>query len=107
MTHPLLLLNAVVCAAICLRLIFFRRAGGAHRPIASAIAYLLIVASGLIPLRTVLGLTIQVSYSQFVLNLALCVAVFAMRGNVVELFRRSDDITDNPITRWLRKEKWL
>lgn len=124
MTLDMLLINALLCAAICLRLILFRRAGGAHRPLASLLAYLLTVASGAVALGALLLLlmpaastatataTIQlllacISRAQTVLNLVLCAAIFAMRGNVVELFRRSDDTTDNPITRWLRKEKWL
>lgn len=120
MTLDMLLINALLCAAICLRLILFRRGGGAHRPLASLLAYMLTVASGAAALAALLLLlmpagstaTIQlllacIYRAQAVLNLVLCVAIFAMRGNVVELFRRSDDITDNPITRWLRKEKWL
>lgn len=120
MTHTMLLLNALLCAAICLRLILFRREGGAHRPLASLLAYVLTVASGAFALAILLLCLMPAAtlgtfnlvfaclgYAQTLLNLVLCVAIFAMRGNVVELFRRSDDITDTPITRWLRKEKWL
>lgn len=121
MTIDMLLINALLCAAICLRLILFRRAGGTHRPMASLLAYLLTVTSGAMALATLLLILLPevtdsgiwllmtcISRAQTVLNLVLCVAIFAMRGNVVDLFRsRNDFITDNPITRWLRKEKWL
>ena len=46
MTTVMLLLNALFSAAICLRLILFRREGGTHRPLASLLAYLLTVSSG-------------------------------------------------------------
>lgn len=120
MNSTFILINALLCAAICLRLILFRREGGAHRPLAGLLAYVLTVASGafalallllfLLPAFTQAAIDLllaSLGYAQTLLNLVLCVAIFAMRGNVVELFRRSDDITDNPITRWLRKEKWL
>lgn len=115
-----MLLNALLAAAICLRLILFRRKGGTHRPLASLLAYALTVASGAFAIAILLLcllpdftqaaidlLLTSIGYAQTLLNLVLCLAIFAMRGNVVELFRRSDDISDNPIARWLRKEKWL
>lgn len=124
MTTIMLLINALLCAAICLRLILFRREGGAHRPLASLLAYLLTVSAGamaiailllcLVPettettLYAVDMLIAALGHAQTVLNLVLCVAILAVRGNVVDLFRsRSDFITENPITRWLRKETWL
>ena len=120
MTTTMLLINALLCTAICLRLIFFRREGGTHRPLASLLAYVLTVASGVLATSILLLLLLPktvpssaslvmvcMNYAQPILNLVLCVAIFATRGNMVELFRRSDDITDNPITRWLRKDKWI
>jgi len=120
MNTIMLLINALLAAAICLRLILFRREGGTHRPLASLLAYVLTVASGALAISILLLLVLPaavpgtghlvmacMNYAQPILNLVLCLAIFAMRGNVVELFRRSDDITDNPVTRWLRKDKWI
>lgn len=121
MTPTMLQINAMLCAAICIRLILFRREGGTFRPLASLLAYVLTVASGAFALAILLLCIVPsamlgtdslvfacLGYAQTLLNLVLCAAIFAMRGNVIDLFRSQYDfITDNPVTRWLRKEKWL
>lgn len=120
MNNALLLINALLAATICLRLILYRRERGTHRPLASLLAYVLTVASGTVAMTTLLlsllpetgQLTTALlhasrDHAQSLLNLALCVAVLTMRGNVVDLFRRRDEIVDNAITRWLRKDTWI
>ncbi|AOY00088.1 phage holin family protein [Jeongeupia sp. USM3] len=84
----LLTINALICAAACLRLITYRRDGARHRVLISMLAYVLIVATGTVALRTLLGLYhAPVDPSEVVINAVLCFAVFGVRGNVAELFR--------------------
>ena len=87
---PMTAINAMLCGAISLRLIFFRRRGARHRPTASALAYALILASGYVPIEAALGAPAAVSWSTLAINAVLCVAVFSARGNVCDLFRVPD-----------------
>ncbi|GGY03855.1 phage holin family protein [Paludibacterium paludis] len=105
--NTVLMLDALICGAICARLILYRRRGADHRPLASAIAYLLIVAAGVIPLRALFGLPHPVSVAQLILNAVLCLAVFSVRGNVVDLFRCSDAFAESRWMRILRRKSWF
>lgn len=98
----LALLNAMLCAVIALRLLMFRRASGSHRPWASRFAYALILATGSVPIRTIFGAPPPVDVTSLAINAVLCIAILAVRGNVVDLFRCSVG-HDNPVTRLLRK----
>lgn len=79
--------NAVICAAICWRLLMFRRDGARHRLWACWLAYALIVASAWGGFEGVVGRA-QVGPAGLVINLFLCVAVFRSRGNVCDVLRR-------------------
>lgn len=79
--------NALICALISLRLIFYRRSGARHRPWASRLAYALILASGYVPIEALLGSPPAVGWSSLAINLVLCIAVWSTRGNVCDLFR--------------------
>lgn len=107
MTHALQTINAVLCALIAFRLILFRRGDASHRPYAAVLAYLVIVAAGAVPLLTMLGSAPLVSFPQLLFNAVLCLAVFAVRGNLVELFRPSGGGPESLITRLLRRERWI
>jgi hypothetical protein len=106
MSHTLTWFNAVLCAAIALRLLLFRRGDASHRPAANGLAYLLIVAAGAVPLLTLFGQAPATGWPQLVLNAVLAAAVFAVRGNVVELFRPVAQ-PESWLTRLLRKETWI
>lgn len=97
----MIVLDSLICAAICLRMIFFRRAGAVFRPFASATAYLIIIASGAVPLRALMCDLPPPSMADIGLHLVLCVAIFAARGNVVELFHTS--AAENCIYRLIRR----
>ncbi|MFI8418121.1 phage holin family protein [Serratia sp. NPDC078756] len=81
----LLIVNALVCALSALRLMTFRRAGGAHRPLAAWCAYLLIIASASVPIRVLAGEYVSADWSETLINIAFCVTVWAARGNVMQL----------------------
>lgn len=84
----LLYINALICAATCLRLISYQRGGATHKPVVAWLAYVLIVATGSVAIRAVLGTySIPVDPSEVVINAVLCVASFCARGNVAALCR--------------------
>ena len=102
MTLPLL--NALACLAIAARLLLFRRGGGAYRPRAALLAWLLIVCAA----ATAIGLLSgrPAGLAQLGLNLTLLGALLGVRGNVVELFRRRDAADPAPL-RLIRRQSWL
>lgn len=83
----LFVFQALLCALIAARLLFFRRAGGVHRPWAAGLAYGLIVMSGAVAISVLFGRYDWALLAQNGITAVLCVAIYAVRGNVVELFR--------------------
>lgn len=81
------ILNAVLCALICLRLLAYRRAGARHKPFASALAYVLILATAWVVIRTVFGRPPAAGIETVAINTVFCIATWAVRGNVCDLFR--------------------
>ncbi|WP_293813813.1 phage holin family protein [uncultured Aquitalea sp.] len=80
------MLNALVCATICLRLLFYRRDGARHKPVMAWLAYVLVVATGWVVIQAVFGRPIPVGMETLVINSVLCVAVWVTRGNVSAIF---------------------
>lgn len=93
----MILLHALLCGVIALRLLLFRRQTSTHRPLAAGLAYLIIVAAGSVPLRLPFDTLPPVDLAQLMLDVVLCLVVLSTRGNVLQLFRR-----DKP-TRWSRR----
>lgn len=102
-------LQAGLCALIVIRLLLFRRAGGAHRPWAARLAYLLIVMSGTVVIGVLFGCYEWALAAQCGITAVLCVALYAVHGNVVELFRitglHGDDDREPFLLRWLRRSR--
>ncbi|MBN3005574.1 phage holin family protein [Chromobacterium alkanivorans] len=107
MTLHLDIVNALLCIACCLRLILFTRGDASHRPWASALAYLLIVAFAALAITTLLKKPDAIGWAQLLINLVLAAALFSVSGNVVELFRPTSSNRQSLILRLLRREKWL
>lgn len=101
----LTIIYAVLCALLALRLVTFRRGAGAHRPLASCLAYALAVAAGAAPIRATFGTLPPASIGDTVLVAALCLAVYGVRGNVVELFH-SGNPRGSLIARVLQLKLW-
>jgi len=98
----LFIVQAVLCALIALRLLLFKREGAAHRPWASRLAYGLVVLTGAVTIGVLFGRYDWALLAQNGITAVLCVAVFAVRGNVVELFRMGG--TDSScVVRFLRR----
>ncbi|ATG18379.1 hypothetical protein CO705_00050 [Ralstonia pickettii] len=83
----LFIVQAALCALIALRLLLFKRDGAAHRPWASRLAYGLVVLAGAVTIGVLFGRYDWALLAQNGITAVVCVAVFAVRGNVVELFR--------------------
>lgn len=94
-------LYGAICALICLRIVFYRRHGGRHRPLAAALAYILAIASGTESLRACMGLLPAPNLADTALHAVLLLALLAVKGNVADLFRTADD---NIIHRTIRRE---
>ena len=83
----ILFVNALVCAVTCVSVLMYERGGAAYSRWKSCVAYLVVVASGYIVLRTLFGLyQTPVDPSELLLNLVVCAAMLVSRGNVSALF---------------------
>ena len=81
----LVLIDTLSCLLIVLRLLAFRKQGRRHRPVAAWLAWLLIVACGSVVIRSLTGLHVRGNWGETLINVALCMAVFGARGNVMRL----------------------
>lgn len=87
MSDPMTLLTAMLCAAICVRLLAFRRKDARHRVGVSLMAWVLVAASGCQAIASLLGMYQVESPFMLVILLVICVLVFRARGNVASIFR--------------------
>lgn len=89
----LLAIKVLLCAAIATRVLLYQRNGSVHRPVAAAIAYLLIIAAAWLAIDA--GYALASGHGDtnlaelFVLGILLA-ALTASRGNVVALFWTGD-----------------
>lgn len=84
----LLITNAIICGAIAFRVLLFKRDGSHHRRWGGWLAYLLIVMTASIPIRTFYGHYTSADWSEVVINAILLTAILKTRGNVVQIFKR-------------------
>lgn len=101
----LFLIQAALCALITARLLLFRRGGAVHRPRAAWLAYVLVVLAGTVTISVLFGRYEWALLAQNGITAVLCLAVFAVRGNVVELFRVAGTAEDTRswVVRFLRR----
>lgn len=85
-SDPLVLTNVVTSTAIVLRLMMFRKPGGRHNWWASWLAYLIILAYASVPFRFMFDFYFHVHWATVLMNIIICAAVFAARGNVARIF---------------------
>lgn len=87
MVDPLSTLTVLVCSAICMRLITYRRAGARFRPGVSLCAYLLALCTGCQALGIVAGLYRAEHLSPWMLGvlLVLLVLLLQARGNLARV----------------------
>lgn len=101
----LYLIQAGLCALIAARLLLFRRDGAAHRPRAAWLAYVLVVLAGAVTISVLFDRYEWALLGQNGITAVMCLAVFAVRGNVVELFRMAGmaDSGGSWLVRFLRR----
>ncbi|HEC2557900.1 TPA: phage holin family protein [Raoultella ornithinolytica] len=88
--HDLLLIaNAIICAAIAIRVMTFQRNGARHRRWGNWVAYAVIVVHGWLAIKTVYGAHVSVEWYDIALRAFLLAAVLKTRGNVVQIFKIS------------------
>ncbi|MBH9377740.1 phage holin family protein [Pseudomonas aeruginosa] len=89
MVDPLSTLTVLVCSAICMRLITYRRAGARFRPGVSLCAYLLALCTGCQALGIVAGLYRAEHLSPWMRGvlLVLLVLLLQARGNLARVLR--------------------
>ena len=89
----LLAANAMMCAAIAIRVMTFQRNGSRHRRWGGWIAYFLIVSAASIPVRAAYSFAnhspMTADLSEVVINAVMLAAVLKTRGNVVQIFKIS------------------
>lgn len=95
--------DVIVCALILLRIVFFKRAGATHRPIAALLAYIIALAAGGEALMLVLWLVPPPAPGSVVMHAVLLLALVANRGNVLHLFRTPE--AENSIYRFFRRQR--
>lgn len=78
----LALINGLLCAAICLRLLTYQRGTSKHKPLISAFAAVLVFASGGEAMLCLIGAERCVTLPQVLLTACMAALVFAHRGNV-------------------------
>lgn len=89
----LLSLKLLLCIAIVLRVLLYRRGDAIHRPIAAGIAYLLILAAGWMAIDAGYALAHgrgATNLAELFLLAILLAALISSRGNVVALFWTGD-----------------
>ena len=81
--------NAIICALIAIRLMFFSKNGKRHRPAVAWMAYMMILAAGFTAFRILYGNYLQVDPGELMLNIAICIAVWRSRGNLAKVFQKA------------------
>lgn len=84
-SDPAAVANAVICSVIVVMLMFYRREGARHRPFISWLAYLTVLVYASVPFRFVFGLYSVSHWLVVLVNVLICAAVLAVRGNVARL----------------------
>jgi hypothetical protein len=78
----LALINGVLCAMVCLRIVTYSRNGATYKLVMSALAALLAFGTFGEAAYCLLGIKHCVTVSQVIITLGMTVAVFAHKGNV-------------------------
>ncbi|WON76296.1 phage holin family protein [Serratia sp. UGAL515B_01] len=85
----LLVTNGIACGLIALRLLTFRRGKNEHDYGTAILAFCIIAASGTVAIRHALGVYDNVDAAEALLNVALCIGVFSVKGNIKRLVNLS------------------
>ncbi|GKW21890.1 hypothetical protein PEC302107_36190 [Pectobacterium araliae] len=85
----LLIANALMCSAIAIRVMTFQRKGATHRRWGNWVAYIVVVSTGWIAIKTIYGSHVSVEWYDIALRAFLLAAVIKTHGNVAQIFKVS------------------
>lgn len=83
----LIILNAVICSVIFVRVFSFRRNGRQHCAKGAWIAWLILSYSASVPVRAYFDPVYHADITSVISNLLICAAVLVYRGNVMSFFK--------------------
>lgn len=78
----LAMINGVLSLLVCLRILTYQRNGARYKPVISALAAILVFATGGEAVYSLLGLEKCVTLPQVIITAGMTVAIFAHKGNV-------------------------
>ncbi len=90
LNNILCIIDAAVCIAIALRIIFFCKRGRQYKRHVSWLAAAIAVFYGNLPLLYIYDHYVLADWPVLVTNSLLCAAVYRARGNIAHLLRRAD-----------------
>ncbi|KAA5937618.1 phage holin family protein [Pantoea sp. Bo_2] len=79
--------NAIICAITSMRLLTFRRGKAKHNRLMGWLAWLLAVATASVTIRVLTGEYFYTDWTEVLINLLLCMAIWRARGNVGHLVK--------------------
>ncbi len=84
MTHISIyaLLNGLLLAAICIRVLTYQRGNSSYKPIISAMAAIMVFATGAESFLCLTGLEKCVTLPQLIITAGMTIAILAHKGNV-------------------------
>ncbi|MFP2241376.1 phage holin family protein [Pseudescherichia vulneris] len=80
-------LNFTACLLIFIRLMTYRRKSTHYRPIASFVAYFLMIACVGVMVRTCTGHYSDADWGETLINIFLCIMLFMAKGNIMTLLK--------------------
>lgn len=78
--------NVMICSAIVIRLMFFKRPDSQHQWWAAWLAYVIILAYASVPFRFLFAHYGPIHWASLLINSILCAAVFRANGNIAVIF---------------------
>ncbi|MEQ5318016.1 phage holin family protein [Providencia vermicola] len=84
----MLITNAFVCLVMFLRALYFVRDGKGYSRLGSWLAYAFLGYSISVPVYSYLDPSYQAGFQNLIPNTFLCAALFAKRGNVMQLIKK-------------------
>ena len=88
----LIILNALVCSVIVIRLLTFKRDGARHKAWGGFLAWALIVLYSWRPITLVMEMIqgqvhMAIDWTQIGINVVMMIALLRLKGNVMQLFK--------------------
>jgi len=84
----LLLIQALVCVLIAMRVLLFQRRGKGHRPAIAFLAYLIVITAVAVPICLMFGLSQEAHWATIPLLIEFLCAVYLSHGNIAKLYQK-------------------